>query len=166
MPSPAPLIREEAAGLACLRKAKLCSALGSVSISLSIRRSPVKRCSVGSAPLTLSPCRGAAQLSSQTHPKCRGSYQAPTPRKKPPAQCKSLCPCCASCSCSFPSHCPIITPIEPHSCWDSQTPAPQDLTQPHTTGVNGSCRITLLRGELLEVLLHLPGLLPEPCFNW
>lgn len=48
----------------------------------------------------------------QTPLDCRGSCQVlvlSPPRKKPLAQCKSSCLCCASYLCSFPSRCPIIT---------------------------------------------------------
>lgn len=50
------------------------------------------------------------QPSFQTSLDCRGQTPVPPPqRKKPPAQCKSPCPCYASYLCSFPSRCPIIT---------------------------------------------------------
>lgn len=116
---------------------------------------PGKRYPIGSAPLTHSlSSKSRAQRSSPPcrHPWTAGAKpQSPPERNKPPAQCKSPCPCYASYLCSIPSRCPIITLLNCTAVgiFHLQTSARQVLTQPHTTGVNGSCRISQPPGAQL-----------------
>lgn len=134
-----------------------------------------KRCPIGSVPLTHSPPRTEEPPTLQTPPDCGAAAEPPHAKEEASSSVqKPLLLLCLPFM-LLPFLLPNYHPVELHSCWDLhlQTPAPQVVPQPHTTGVNGAGGSATLpgsapalpRGGLLERHLHLPGIVPERGIN-
>lgn len=136
------------------RKTKLCSE----QVSGLLLPFPFPPAGMGQTPCGMVPHRICTiQQEQSTNPPHRSPWTAgavPPPRKKPLAQYKK--PLFLLCLLFMPLPFPVPNyhPVKLHSCGDFhlQTCALQALTQPHTTGVNGSCRSS--HPAEAQLLLH------------